>query len=310
MLLESGGPLVSIINTPIYVDLVNIDLIDQPTIDFMSSMIKKLYCLGFVTSDTEYIDPSHLKLTNIGLLSASLPNMTIESKRLIFAGYQYECNISDIVTIACYLNFQESSFHAKKRDPVKWDGPDHIINNEFLVGYMLQKIFLENSYDDIRKIFDEMNVNYDSVIEMLELRDECFDALIQCGIDIFKFQDNSIAIQSNLERFMNAIHDGYLLNVCTNHGSKSSHPSSSYKSITGLSIKLGKRNVSDKFILYNSLIMNYDQRGDIYEIIPDRICPVSTHDPYLISESLVYEPLTFINLTDEQRIDYYNRLLI
>lgn len=101
--------------------LEDIDMVDVPSPDAISSGLEKLYTLGFLSPIApkwdidikEIISGDYGKrfsLTKLGALASLFNMISPESIRAILAAYSWGCSILDIVTIIAYLTMDGKSF--------------------------------------------------------------------------------------------------------------------------------------------------------------------------------------------------------
>lgn len=88
-----------------------IDFLESPSGSALVYSIEKLYTLGFITN--EY------KPTTIGYYANMINKISMENKKLIFAGYSYGANILDLITIVAFLeNSGRMSAKHRKYKPI------------------------------------------------------------------------------------------------------------------------------------------------------------------------------------------------
>jgi HrpA-like RNA helicase len=77
-------------------DLTKLDLLDLPSADSLHTSLEKLFVLGAIDSNS---GPTHL-----GFIMNKFRYISIESVKMILAGYAWKAPISDLVTIAAMIN--------------------------------------------------------------------------------------------------------------------------------------------------------------------------------------------------------------
>lgn len=78
------------------INVKKLDLLDEIPIDSLELSLNKLYLLGMIDKNQ--------KVTKLGLLVNKFKKLSIESCKMILAGYYYDVNILDLLTLAIYLN--------------------------------------------------------------------------------------------------------------------------------------------------------------------------------------------------------------
>jgi HrpA-like RNA helicase len=89
-----------------YVDISNIDLLDVPSPDSMRFSLERLYSLGLLAPIND-----GLTITDYGKQCSAMlcPALnSLESCRMILAGFTWQVSVLDLITIAAYLNINYS----------------------------------------------------------------------------------------------------------------------------------------------------------------------------------------------------------
>lgn len=138
-------------------NFASIDLFEYPSSTSLVYSFEKLYGLGFINNNYQP--------TIIGYYSKGFSKISIESIRMLFAGYSYGVNILDLITIISFLVTKPRYIFSKKYKPFntlkpKVDDKNYefyyktIIGDQF-VEYLLiwesYSDFLNNMMDGIRK---------------------------------------------------------------------------------------------------------------------------------------------------------------
>lgn len=230
----------------------DIDMVDPPTPEAMSEVIEKLYMIGLVSTNApkwnEFINEDNIKmmnnnifgLSNLGMIASQMPT-TIESSRMIMAGYSYDCSIMDLITIAAYLSIDERSIvlnPPEERNPdgsikkkpklqINWAkiysvGMPQFIHDPYEYRALVADDFIDGLilFCAIRKLLDTVqcnryiaqitefcnstNLNILAILGFISNRDEIIEAMITAGINVMYNFNNSIA-ETSADNFMDYI---------------------------------------------------------------------------------------------------------
>ncbi len=84
----------------------NLDFIKNPSVDSINYAVEKLYLLGLIDSN--------IKPTLFGVYANKFKKVSIESIRMILAGYHHNTSVLDLITIASFLYYSHKIFVNKK----------------------------------------------------------------------------------------------------------------------------------------------------------------------------------------------------
>ena len=118
-----------------------LDYIDYPSADSIQYGLEKLYTLGFITQKGSTLAPhkkqknGEIYPTRLGYFSIFMKEISIESKRMILAGYHYGCNILDLITISIFLKIGWRKISTKKKKTYKPINFLKLKNNEEALLY-------------------------------------------------------------------------------------------------------------------------------------------------------------------------------
>lgn len=176
------------------INIYNLDLLDNPSHISINNALSKLYTFGLIFGNGYP--------TQLGLLINKIRNVSIENAIMILSGFQNNCNILDLITIAAYNSMQKNklilknfkSFNSqfemdktlKNIDLYNYNKLKTrlFISCEFidflLFFYKFQQI-IEIYKNDVKKIKNfcfENKVNYIGLMQLIEIRDEILKDLI------------------------------------------------------------------------------------------------------------------------------------
>lgn len=178
-------------------DVHLIDLLDYPSIDSIMHAMEKLYVLGMI--DCSYTP------TIMGLISARIIKVDMESIRMIIAGYQYGACIMDLITIAAFMHIGKRNFK-NTRSKNKYNYSTLFKKNEeslkyynkfFIADDFIETVFIwEDFMDQIEIMKKKLSINhvknwaeengilYLGLLQVIEQRDALLEVLIQSvGLD-------------------------------------------------------------------------------------------------------------------------------
>jgi len=135
-----------------------LDFIEYPSYDGITISIQKLHALGFI--DNEYLP------TLLGYIGSKLKKLSIETIRLIFAGYQHGAYILDLITIACFLentnNFSIKKDKYKPRNLLNFDEKENeIYYHSVICDDFIEYLFIWYEYMSILDIISDNIENTD-----------------------------------------------------------------------------------------------------------------------------------------------------
>lgn len=224
------------------ININNLELLDKPSNIAITSSLEKLYTLGIIYANGYP--------TQLGLLANKIRLLSIENIKMILAGYHYGCNISDLITIACFIQTSKQTIILNKFKSFnnQFESNEELkeinllksrlfISCEFidflLFFYSFKKeIMLNNKSDSIHKIKDfcENNqVNYNGMMTFIENRDEIIrDFLFNMNLNPFannhinlsdllnSYNNNQNLFEESIEEIIKikqCIYEGYKLNI-------------------------------------------------------------------------------------------------
>lgn len=199
---------------PKTVDLTRIDLLDTPMADSISHAVEKLYILGAIDRLSAP--------TRIGILLHRFRKISLESARMILAGYSYDVNISHLVNIVAMVNFAKDKFMPRRLEKTY---NKSVAEGKFSLGIENFNLVVADDFIRMLGIFEEfvrhvhkpnlpewceeVGLNYSAMMKILGTRDEIIEALIGMGLNPYKNYDLSVDINN----IKSCIHDGYRGNM-------------------------------------------------------------------------------------------------
>lgn len=183
-------------------NISSIDFLESPSANSLVYSLEKLYGLGFI--DSKY-NP-----TLLGFYANKMQKLSMENRRMIFAGYGHGANILDLITIAVFIESDRQSFMHRKYQPInmntkKLTDKEYefyykiVIGDEFVEYLLIWELYSEilmttmtkkrnknKAYFDISKI-QEWCINNKLIYEGLNTialrRNEVIEQLISEGIN-------------------------------------------------------------------------------------------------------------------------------
>lgn len=229
------------------IDINDLELLDNPTNIAVTSSLEKLYILGAIYANGYP--------TQLGLLSNKIRSLSMENIKMILSGYSYGCNISDLITIACFIQTSKQTLVLSKFKSftTQFENADNDLNTrsvnllksrlfiscEFidflLFFYQFKKVLMDNKNTNtivkIKEFCEFHQVNYNGMMVFLENRDEIIrDMLFNMNMNPFSNSHINISDLLNtyntnenlfeesigeIIKIKNCIYEGYKLNVAT-----------------------------------------------------------------------------------------------
>jgi len=228
------------------IDINDLELLDNPSNIAITSSLEKLYILGAVYANGYP--------TQLGLLSNKIRSLSMENIKMILSGYNYGCNISDLITIACFIQTSKQALVLSKFKSfnIQFENSnnDQIVKSvnllksrlfiscefiDFLLFFYAFKNILMSSINTsitpVKEFCELHQVNYNGMMTFLENRDEIMrDLLFNMNMNPFTnahinlydllntYNKNQNLFEESIEEIIkikNCIYEGYKLNVAT-----------------------------------------------------------------------------------------------
>lgn len=229
------------------IDISKLNLLDEPTNIAITSSLEKLYLYGAIYANGYP--------TQLGLLSNKIRMLSIENIKMILSGFYYGCNISDLITIACFIqttkqNIVDKKFKSFNNQFNNINSMDIFMNMSYnklksrlfiscemidflLFFYKFKKIIKEynNNIIKIKEFCNDNKVNYQGLMIFIENRDDVLrDFLFNMNMNPFtnsnidlddllkSYQSNENIFEEFIEEIIKikkCIYEGYKLNTAT-----------------------------------------------------------------------------------------------
>jgi len=204
------------------INVAKFDLLDLPSADSIHEALEKLYVLGAINSN--------MVPTPLGFIMNKFRYIPVESIKMILSGYAWGASISDLSTIAAFMEFHSNLRPrklGKKRDAaislniggigMPDDATDKIsgysalyksllIADDFIDNLLLYfdfqkhiaKTFVSgksesSEFDSMEEWCAERGVDYQKVIDATESRDTIINTLATIGLNPFANDDKSLS---------------------------------------------------------------------------------------------------------------------
>ena len=256
-----------------------LDFIQYPSADSMMYSVEKLHALGFI--DYEYLP------TLIGYYGSKFQKIEIENIRMILAGYSHGANILDLITISVGLQIgsHKTGINSKKYTPRNVLGlsekESQYYSQVVLCDEFIEYVFLWNEFmevlDTVGDIYvsnikkkkknlipfnyinnwcEKNKVSYDSMLLMIQLRDEIITNMLNIGLNPYYnglgltrgrynlteiFKRNAEEGIEEIRKPKKCIYDGYYLNVYTWNDNVKKYTSDKYNNAVELRSRLINR---------------------------------------------------------------------
>jgi HrpA-like RNA helicase len=227
------------------INISKLNLLDEPSNVAITSSLEKLYICGAIYANGYP--------TQLGLLSNKIRMLSMENIKMILSGYCYGCNISDLITIACFIQTTKQNIIANKFksfnnqfnniiDSVDIYNYNKLKSRLFiscemidflLFFYKFKKIIKEynNNIGKIKEFCNENKVSYLGIMTFIESRDDILrDFLFNMNMNPFanshinlddllsSYQSNEKLFKEFIEeviKIKKCIYEGYKLNTAT-----------------------------------------------------------------------------------------------
>jgi HrpA-like RNA helicase len=187
-------------------NIASIDFLESPSASSLVYSSEKLYGLGFI--DSQY-NP-----TLLGVYANCMQKISIESRRMLFAGYAHGANIIDLITIISFIEVKRMDILTRKYTPInifpkKLNEKEYefyykiIIGDEFVEYLLIWEMyseFLDKMLNETKARADKGNpynfdvseieqwcldnkIIYSGLNNVTALRNEIIDSLISKGLN-------------------------------------------------------------------------------------------------------------------------------
>jgi len=206
------------------INVTRFDLLDLPSADSLHESLEKLFVLGAIDSN--------MVPTPLGFIMNKFRYIPIESIKMILSGYAWKCSISDLATMAAFMEYQ-SNLRPRKMKKKKEradaantihtgmpeDAVDKIsgfsalyrsllIADDFIDNIILyyefqkhiaktfinkEKVADKDEFESMESWCSERGVDYGTILKITESRDTIINTLATIGLDPFANANNSLS---------------------------------------------------------------------------------------------------------------------
>lgn len=190
-----------------------IDFMEYPSASSLKYSFEKLYKLGFI--DKNY-NP-----TIFGYFGNLFRKISIESVRMILAGYTHKSSIMDLITIACFLQFKKMELFEKE---YRSGGKDEMIEfvyiwNEFMAVMNKSIGGTKSIIQNLEKWCAKSGIKHEGLLKVAELRDEVIATMITMNLNPYYnglgLKEGTYVLNDKEEviKIKKCIYDGFRLNL-------------------------------------------------------------------------------------------------
>lgn len=307
--------------------LEKLDMVTRIPTDFLISACNRAYKLGLISprikndpeafdldfSDTDTPEKilsmlTHTKkvsygITPIGLIMNKFGMYSMESFRMILAGFSWDVSITDLATIAAYLELSPRDFALSMKKQPRWDmifadskigsfttydQLKLIISDDFIKGIVLysaisQKMASGKTFSAgvkaVRDFCEKAQIKEGGVMTFIQIREEIIEQCINAGLGIFAHEDKTLR-EADKKTFMtiiiklkHCIYDGYKCNYLMHIGD------GRYAGIGAIPVNvprtIGHEGSFPQYVLFDKLSSKQDPKSGLYIITTDRISMMS-----------------------------------
>lgn len=169
------------------IDIMNLDLLDNPPIISILNGLHKLYNLGLIFGNGYP--------TKCGLLINKIRNVSLENAIMILSGYMYDCNILDLITLSAFNSIGKSKLVTSKFKSFNFIFKDSNLDNidkynynrlktrlyincefiDFLLFFHSFQNLLIHNFDKVEVIQQfciDNHIIYSELMNLIDTRDE------------------------------------------------------------------------------------------------------------------------------------------
>ena len=233
--------------------------------------------LGFIDDNYDITVP--------GFYANRFRFISLDSRKMILAGYYYGANILDLITIAAFIHISRRRIFLTKfkiadfikNNKLSFDSSDDFINCIYVYD-TFQKFIEKNvnkteiSLDKIRKYCLDNNINFSGLIDVINMRNTIIENMIDIGLDPYfnglklsNYTTKDIDIDE-LTKLKNCIYSGYKCNLLINENTQF------YVSkMKGVQIRVSSSivegDIIPKFIVVDTYNLSKKFKGEQYEFV-------------------------------------------
>jgi HrpA-like RNA helicase len=218
----------------------SVDFVESPSASALNYSMEILHGLGFITN---CCDP-----TILGMFAFQMRKISVESRRMILAGYAHGANVLDLITIAAFREAAKFRVFHRKYAP-SFDTIMPYINKQseksaefyykvilgdemiecVLIWHAFSAFLLKHpSIDAVHQWCIKHRIIYDGLMSVIGNRNELIENLISIGIDPYyngmglpRGDHNLLNMMKNIDDFTEEVRklkhcilDGYRFNLC------------------------------------------------------------------------------------------------
>jgi hypothetical protein len=159
------------------------------------------------------------------------------------------------------------------------------------LSFIIKSSTREKIFTSTQKWCKDVNINYDTLLMFLGIRESLITELITAGINIHLYEDKALLdiieeeFINQLTRIKHCIYDGFKLNLAIKNSS-----TDEYETVNGLKVKTPELFTDDekrreesakygisfktkpKYVLFDKLILKQNKRTQLYEARAQRSC--------------------------------------
>jgi HrpA-like RNA helicase len=221
-----------------FIDIMKLDLLDNPPVISILNGLHKLYNLGLIYANGYP--------TKCGLIVNKIRNISLENAIMILSGYIYGCNIMDLITLAAFntigklVTTKFKNFNFEFPDPNLKDIDKYNYNRLktrlFISCEFIDFLLFFNSFQELLLInFDKIDVIhqfcitnhiiYSELMKLIEIRDEIIkdltfnmnlNPMTNNHINLSALLNSSNTFNEAIEMIINikkCLYDGFKYNI-------------------------------------------------------------------------------------------------
>jgi HrpA-like RNA helicase len=188
------------------------DIIEHPSIQSLAYSVEKLYILGYM--DINY------DITVLGYYANQIRFISLESIKMIFAGYHYGANILYLITIAAFIYVAKRNIFEKD---FIFDADDELITCT-LIWDKLQKYIagrLESglvALSDLGDWCEKNMIKYTGILNVIAMRDNIIKNMIEISLNPYYTATGVREYQltngfAEIKKLKKCFYSGYKLNL-------------------------------------------------------------------------------------------------
>jgi HrpA-like RNA helicase len=257
------------------IDLNKMDLLDNPSADSVHYSVEKLFCLGAITPN--------MTPTITGLIFNKFRLLSIESIRMILAGYIWGTSILDLITIAAFQDTKTKDLMTPPAMEIQ-KNTELMRADDFIQCLVIWDDFVaatgKGSVTSIREWCSSHKISTQTMIDVSDTRDDIIRTLTSIGLCVLQKYEDSLKFGNTIEKICSikkCIFEGYKLNMASLDANELGY--TCLHSHVRFNIPKRSWMIRTKYIIYDKITIKQSNKTQKFEAVPNMISALDGYVP-------------------------------